>query len=77
MRLGRVWVDCWDRALCGSCFLAGVVSAVQEAVIFTFENESNATPFTDTVGGLSVTFESSGDPFAVGNGGSFFSFTFK
>jgi hypothetical protein len=58
-------------------FLAGVASALHGAVIFTFENESNVTPFTDTIGGLSATFESSGDPFAVGNGGSFFSFTFN
>jgi hypothetical protein len=56
-------------------FLAGVASALQGAVIFTFDNEQfSSTPFTDTVGNLSATFKSSGDPFTVDNGGTFFSF---
>lgn len=57
--------------LCGSV-LCGSVSA---ATVFTFDSDPNgqSTAFTDTVGGLSVTFSSPNDPGGFSIGPSFFS----
>src|SRR5437868_2573407 len=75
MRLGKRYVRLLGSGALRFLFFAGVASALQGAVIFTFDNEQfSSTPFTDAVGNLSATFKSSGDPFTVDNGGTFFSF---
>ena len=76
MRLGKKHVRLLRSGVPRFLLLAGAASALHATVIFTFENDSGkATPFLDTVAGLTVNFTSSGAAFQVGNHPNFFTFS--